>query len=217
MCNSSIRFCGQRRKLYIYRTTKTFSLLPVLSSYSDQELIRLLKQDDEGAFTELYNRYWERLLFIAGIKLRNLAIAEELVQDIFLDLWNRREHLEISGELSHYLATSMKYKVINAQAKQKRALDYARNAGSTQDLTGENNYHRLHFEELRRQLALLVADLPEKCRITYQLSRDQGLPAKEIARQLRVSEKAVEANLSRALRALRTGLSHLQILFFFLF
>jgi RNA polymerase sigma-70 factor (family 1) len=168
-----------------------------------------MKQDDEGAFTELYNRYWERLLFIAGIKLRDLAIAEELVQDIFFDLWQRRDRLELSGELSHYLAVCMKHKVINAQAKRKRALDYAQFATGRQEQTGENTEHWLRFEELKDQLARLVAGLPERCRITYQLSREYGLSQKEIALHLHVSEKAVEGNLSRALKALRLGLTHL--------
>jgi len=184
-------------------------LLPELSSYTDLELVRLLKQDDESAFTELYNRYWEKLLFIAGIKLRDLAIAEELVQDIFCDLWQRRDRLELSGELSHYLAVSMKHKVINVQAKRKRALDYEQFAVGRPEYTGENTEHWLRFEELKGQLALLVAGLPERCRITYQLSREYGLSQKEIARHLRVTEKAVEGNLSRALKALRLGLTHL--------
>ncbi len=174
-----------------------------------------MKQDEESAFTALYNRYWEKLLFIAGIKLRDLAIAEELVQDIFLDLWNRRDRLDISGELSHYLATCMKYKVINAQAKRKRAQDYAQLTAARLDRADESTDHWLQFEDLRHQLAKLVAGLPEKCRLTYQLSREQGLSQKEIAHRLRVSEKAVEGNLSRALRALRTGLSHLQIFLLF--
>jgi len=169
----------------------------------------LLKQDDDGAFTELYNRYWEKLLFVAGIKLRDLAIAEELVQDIFLDLWQRRNTLELSGELSHYLAVCMKHKVINVQARRKRALDYAQFAAGQPGQGSGNPEDWLRFEELKDQLALLVAGLPERCRITYQLSRDHGFSQKEIALQLQVSEKAVEANLSRALKALRVGLTRI--------
>ncbi|HEX9512273.1 MAG TPA: sigma-70 family RNA polymerase sigma factor [Puia sp.] len=179
-----------------------------LHSYSDQELFSLLRQSDEGAFTELYNRYWEKLLFIAGIKLRDLAIAEELVQDIFFDLWQRRYELEISGEPSHYLAVCMKHKVINAQAKIKRALDYQAYSGKLLKEADNSTEHWLSFEELKGQLASLVAGLPERCRITYQLSREAGLSQKQIARKLQVSEKAVEGNLSRALKALRSGLAH---------
>jgi RNA polymerase sigma-70 factor (ECF subfamily) len=190
-------------------------LSPALHTYTDQELFRLLRQNDEAAFTELYNRYWEKLLFIAGIKLRDLAIAEELVQDIFFDLWQRRSQLELTGEPSHYLAVCMKHKVINAQAKRKRALDYQAYSGKLSAREDNSTEHWLSFEELKDKLASLVARLPEKCRITYQLSREAGLSQKQIARKLQVSEKAVEGNLSRALKALRIGLSHFHSLIFF--
>jgi RNA polymerase sigma-70 factor (family 1) len=183
-------------------------LSSALHSYTDQELFHLLAQSDESAFTELYNRYWEKLLFIAGIKLRDLAIAEELVQDIFFDLWQRRSQLQLSGEPSHYLAVCMKNKVINVQAKRKRALDYQAYSGKILPQADNSTEHWLHFEELKDKLASLVAGLPERCRITYQLSREAGLSQKQIARQLKVSEKAVEGNLSRALKALRIGLAH---------
>lgn len=176
-----------------------------------------MRQDDEDAFTELYNRYWERLLFIAGVKLRDLAIAEELVQDIFFDLWQRRDRFELFGELNHYLAVCMKHKVINVQAKRKRAQDYALFAASRLEQAGQDTEHWLRFEELKDQLSRLVAGLPERCRITYQLSREQGLSQKEIAHRLHVSEKAVEGNLSRALKALRAGLSHLHTFIALLF
>jgi RNA polymerase sigma-70 factor (ECF subfamily) len=179
------------------------------SAYPDAQLLFLMGTGDEAAFTELYNRYWERLLFIAGIKLRDAALAEELVQDVFLDLWNRRETLDVKGELNAYLAVSMKYKVINAQARQRRTEAYIRSvseSGTAEDRSTEND---LQFDELRHRLEALVRGLPDKCRITYRLSREDLLTHKEIAHRLNVTEKAVEANLARALKSIRKGLSYL--------
>jgi len=177
--------------------------------YPDARLVFLLGTGDEKAFTELYNRYWERLLFIAGLKLKDLSIAEELVQDIFLDLWNRRTSLDIKGEVGAYLAVSMKYKVINAQVKLKRAEEYK--LIMARDLSEEDHSTEqfLQFDELRQRLAALVNELPEKCRITYQLSKEHNLSHKEIATRLLVSEKAVEANLARAMKSLRKGFTYL--------
>lgn len=175
------------------------------SSYPDAELLSLLATGDEQAFTELYNRYWERLLYVAGTKMRDLAIAEELVQDVFLDLWSRRETLDVRGELSAYLAVSMKYKVINIQARQKRAADYKKSLGEAADHSTE---HLVSFDDLRHRLESLVQGLPEKCRITFRLSREADLSHKEIASHLHVSEKAVEANLTRAIKSIRKGLSY---------
>jgi len=176
-------------------------------NYNDALLLALLKKSDDLAFTTIYNRYWNRLLFVAGVKFRDLAIAEEMVQDVFLDLWNRRSELDVTGSLEAYLAVSMKYKVINAQAKLKRALDFKLYAAEHQSVQDNSTVDWLNFHELQEKLTQLVASLPEKCRITYQLSREQGLSQKEIAYQLHVSEKAVEANLSRAVKSLRRAVA----------
>lgn len=176
---------------------------------SDTLLLELLKKGDDKAFTAMYNRYWDRLLFIAGIKFRDLAVAEEIVQDVFLDLWKRREELEITTGLEPYLAVSVKYKVINAQAKLKRAMEYRQYAVHHNPLHDNDTEEWLRFRELKHKLSRLVSALPEKCRITYQLSREEGLSQNEIAARLNVSKKAVEANLSRALKSLRKAFSHL--------
>lgn len=186
----------------------------VYSSYSDDCLLELMSGGDDEAFTEIYNRYWERLLYVAGIKCRNLGIAEEIVQDIFLDLWNRRASLNITSNLEGYLATSVKYRVINAQVKMKNGLDYKRHA--TETLSGQENTteHQLNFQELQSQLEKLVGQLPEKCRITYTLKED-GLSQKEIAAHLHISEKGVEANLARAMKSLRVSLRQFLSVFIF--
>lgn len=176
---------------------------------SDTLLLELLKKGDDKAFTAMYNRYWDRLLFIAGIKFRDLAIAEEMVQDVFLDLWKRREELDITTGLEPYLAVSIKYKVINAQAKLKRAMEYQQYAVHHTPIQGDDTEEWLRFKELKHKLSRLVSALPEKCRITYQLSREEGLSQNEIAARLNVSKKAVEANLSRALKSLRKAFNHM--------
>ena len=187
-----------------------------LTSYSDKELLSLISKSDDKAFTELYNRYWDKLLFISGIKFRDLSVAEEMVQDVFLDIWNRRLELNITGELEAYLAVSMKYKVINAQAKLKRATEYQQYSLIRKTQQDNSTEEWLSFNELKGRLSLLVSKLPEKCRITYLLSREQGLSQKEIAIKMHVTEKAVEANMSRAVKSLRIALKEILpcILFF---
>ncbi|MCW3092999.1 MAG: polymerase sigma-70 factor [Ferruginibacter sp.] len=180
-----------------------------LHSYSDSELLSLISKGDEMAFTELYNRYWDKLFFIAGIKFRDLAVAEEMVQDIFLDIWNRRTALNIIGEPEAYLAVSMKYKVINAQAKLKRAADYQKHALENKRPEDNSTEELLSFNELKGKLSQFVSKLPEKCRVTYQLSREDGLSQREIAIHLDITEKAVEANLSRARKSLRMAFKHI--------
>lgn len=180
-----------------------------MQELSDIQLLHQLREGDESAFTTLYKRYWKLLFTVAANKLDNLADAEELVQDVFSDFWDRRHSIELTGSLPAYLAVAMKYRVINLQARQRRArayTAYARENISPQDHSTEQ---WLSFEELKDQLSNLVARLPDRCRLTYQLSREQGLSQKEIARQMDISEKAVEHNLSRAVKSLKTALKHL--------
>lgn len=179
----------------------------VYSSYEDVILLRLLSGGDDEAFTEIYNRYWEKLLYVAGIKCRHLGIAEEIVQDIFLDLWNRRTGLNITGSLEGYLAASVKYRVINAQVKMKNGLAYQKHAIRNLSQQENTTEHQLNFHELQARLEKLVGQLPEKCRITYKLKED-GLSQKEIAAHLHITEKGVEANLARAMKTLRVSLKH---------
>lgn len=178
-----------------------------LRHISDQQLTEQLPYS-EAAFTEIYSRYWERLLFVATIKLKDPVMAEEIVQDIFLDLWKRRKNLAIAGSLEAYLSVAVKYRIINAHARIKRELDFL-------DSRKETTLYVepwLDEKELEKNYQLLVSQLPEKCRITYRLSREEGLSLKEIARKMSVSQKAVEANLTRSLKLLRFGLRKILLL-----
>ena len=189
----------------------------IFLSYTDKELLSAIADGDSNAFTELYNRYWDKLLFIAGAKFRDLSVAEEMVQDIFLDIWNRRSTLQINGELEAYLAVSMKYKVINAQAKLKRSAEFQQHLLHHQSEQDNSTEEWISFHELKERLSLHVSKLPERCRITYRLSKELGYSQKEIAAHLAISEKAVEANLSMAMKSVRLAMSHIRFfsLFFF--
>jgi RNA polymerase sigma-70 factor (ECF subfamily) len=182
---------------------------PFPHNTDENGLLNRLNNSDEAAFTEIYNLYWKRLFFLAAQKLQNLSEAEEIVQDIFLDLWKRRKVFDISVGLSAYLSVCVKYKVINLLARRNQHLRYSQHAFSLSTIADLSTQHTLQFEELQEQLIKETAKLPEKCRMVFQLSREQGYSQKQIAEQLKISEKTVESHISRALHSLRTGLSHL--------
>jgi RNA polymerase sigma-70 factor (ECF subfamily) len=175
---------------------------------NEKELLTLLRDGDEAAFTQIYNLYWKKCFFASAQKLQNLAEAEELVQDIFLDLWKRREELNVTTCLSAYLSGCIKYKVINLLAKKQLASKYVQHAITTGNLSDFSTEQDLRLHELKHQLLKETSRLPEKCRIVFQMSREEGFSQKQIAHQLNISEKTVESHLSKALRNLRTGLAH---------
>ncbi len=181
--------------------------MPNYNTLDDKELTALLQADDDLAFTELYNRYWSKLFAIAANKIRELDEAEEIVQDIFVSLWKRRHELGVIDTLSSYLAVSVKYRVIKVLDKRNNYQKYSDYNQHTTSIADDSTQQWLEFEELKTRLAGFVADLPEKCRLVYQLSRERGFPQKKIAIEMGISEKTVEAHLSKALKTLRTRLN----------
>jgi RNA polymerase sigma-70 factor (ECF subfamily) len=181
------------------------------TAYSDYQLLALLKDSEHDAFTELYNRYWKRLFAVAAGQLDHPAEAEELVQDLFLDLWNRRQDLAITSTLSAYLSVSVNYKVINRMARRHREQIHLNSLVA--DTIDHSLEEWLSFEELKERLEHVLSELPEKCKLVFTLSRTAGLTRREISRELGIAEKTVESHLTRALRQLRSALGSLLSLF----
>lgn len=175
------------------------------NEHDDSAWLSRLKDGDEGAFTALYNRFWKLLFVIAAKKLNDLSEAEEIVQEIFLDIWNRRENLQINGSLSAYLSACAKYKVISLMAKKNLNERYQQHIAAQSELDFSTQ-NWLQFEELRSQLEKETEKLPEKCQLVFRLSRETGLSQRQIANHLGISEKTVESHLTKALRTLRTSL-----------
>lgn len=172
--------------------------------YDDESLLGLLKQDDELAYTALYNRYWERMVTFAYVKLKSGADAKEVVQDVFLDIWNRRFNLQIPGNFQAYISGSVKYKIFTLLAKRKKAIFNYQELQAVPSSRSTEEW--LSYDQLRADLEKAVLQLPEKCRLVFKLSRESGLSAPEIARHLQISQKTVENHLTKALFRLRKAL-----------
>lgn len=178
------------------------------ASHTDQELLQLLQRGDDEAFSAIYLRYWDRLVVVATHRLDNLEEAREAVQEVFCNLYRRRHQLELTHSLNTYLAAAVKYEVFKRFAVKSRQRRLKQQALDGWQESVEDTLHYLRANELRTELLGLIKALPDKCRIVFQLSRDKGYSQKQIARELGIAEKTVEAHLSAALRKLRVGLSH---------
>lgn len=177
------------------------------SSYTDEELVALLKQGDQFALSALYMRYWDKLLVVAGNRLDDLEEAEEAVQDVFFSLWQRKEMLELKHSLSTYLAVAVKYRIIKTLDKRYRIKNKIENAGDLdlQVLSPSADAAMLEHE-LFDQIAAAINKLPEKCRIVFTMSREEGKSHKEIAEALDISTKTVEAHMNKAMKDLKNNL-----------
>lgn len=175
---------------------------------SDIDLVLLLKNGDRAAFTEIYNRYWKKLFIAAANKVGHLEEAEDIVQQLFINIWNRKAELEIKSSLSSYLSVAVKYRVLkqlNERYKHKHFSDEAAEAVLL-EIIDNSTQQWLDFQEVTERLSILVDALPEKCKLIYQLSRDKGYSHKQIAAALGLSEKTVEWYIGKALKFLKAGL-----------
>lgn len=185
------------------------------ASLENTMLVDLLSKDDEEAFTELYNRYWQKLFAIAYNRLAEVETAEDVVHDVFAGLWSNRHKLEIES-LENYLATATKYLVLAKIKRKIKERSFADSMESTSviEMSTESS---LHYKQILERVNQEVEALPEKCRLIFKYSRNEGLSAKQIASRLHLSPKTVENQLNKALNRLKPlSRTFFHLLLFFL-
>lgn len=175
------------------------------AKHSDETLLEELRSGNELAFSEVFKRHWKKVYRMAFLKLRSEELAEELVQDLFLALWEKRETLEITN-LAPYLATAIKHRVISHIRKQvvhQKYWDYYKTTFTESEAVTEKD---IEYNELLKQFEHGLFDLPEKSKKVFKLNRLEGRSIPEIANMLNLSEKAIEYHLTRSLKQLRLHL-----------
>lgn len=186
--------------------------LRLYAAWDDSALVQGLQRGDEQAFAEIYNRYGFSLIEQAYRKLDSREAAEEVVQELFTALWHRRATANIQ-KLKEYLGSSVKYQVINLF---KNKLTHAGYLAYCQALASEAD-HRTEQElaaaDLSAALHLGLTNLPGPAREIFQLSRMEHQTVPQIAIRLKLSPKAVEYHLTRALKLLRISLRDFLVLF----
>ena len=183
------------------------------SQLDDFELLELVKTGEEEAFRLIYDRYWDKLYTVARNRLNDPLDAEEIVQDIFCNFWRRRQTLELTKGLDNYFAVAVKFEIINRLARRAKTVKYKKEYATGHSDADNSFLHLLDYKEMKQQLSSMIGSLPEKCRIVFQLRHEQGYTHREIAEELKISEKTVEAHLSKARKTLRGALTLLWIIY----
>nr|WP_294997300.1 RNA polymerase sigma-70 factor [uncultured Sediminibacterium sp.] len=173
------------------------------ASYDNQFLLSQLAQSDEQAFMTLYQRYWQKIFTIANNRLENSQEAEDIVHDVFISLWQNR-HTQQIQQLENYLAVATKYIVLGRIKSKLRERKYRESVDTAMvvEMPVESS---LHYKRILLKVKTEVEKLPEKCRIIFQYSRNEGMSVKQIAKVMHISPKTVENQLNKALRHLRTA------------
>ncbi|MBC9929788.1 RNA polymerase sigma-70 factor [Chitinophaga qingshengii] len=167
-------------------------------------LVERLRQGDEKAFRALYDFYWEKQYDLACYKLGVKALAEEITQEVFVALWLQREELDPAKPIGAWLYGVTQNRILNTYRKQLSHHKYLQQV-PVQEIT-HNTTEQLSFNELNTVVQQRIAELPDKCREVFTMSRIQGFNTQQIAEMLNISPKTVNNHLVKALRIMRVNL-----------
>lgn len=170
-------------------------------------IVRTMTPVTEPAFELLFKTHFKGLYGYAYTILKDEVMAEEIVQQVFYKLWEKRNYLEIDTSPKAYLYKSVYHDSLNYLKHQKVKAAYAGHMARHADKETENASGKLLSGELKAKLHAAMNELPEQCRTIFQLSRYEGLKYQEIANVLGLSVKTIENQMGKALKILRTRLS----------
>jgi RNA polymerase sigma-70 factor (family 1) len=174
-------------------------------TFTDEQLVVQLSESNKRAFEEIYDRYWYKLYCISFHQTGSKEEAEELVHDLFESLWKRRLESKIT-HLSSYLFIALKYLVVNhirSQITWRKYQEYVLLNKMHEISTTEEN---IEFNDLSEAIDKAMKKLPEKTSRVFQLSRFENRSVKNIAKELHISEKAVEYHITKSLKVLKDNL-----------
>lgn len=174
--------------------------------FSDSELMGLVKEDDNKAFGEIYNRYRDFLIQSALRHFQSEQKAEDLVQEIFISLYNRRNEFELTVSFRAYLSQALKFKILNETRSQLVRDAYQRNFQYKYAYAGTKVYYAYETKELATNINRSINLLPEKCKRAFLLSRSEDLSYKDISGHLNISVSTVEKHIIKALKFLKTNI-----------
>ena len=197
-------------RYFVKRTVKRHSLqvfmLDKTDNISDNLLAIRIRDDNKDAFKSLYDRYSRKLYYFSLKYLCNNDEAEELVQSVFINIWEHRGSLNESMSVKNYIyrsAVNYIYNYIKKKAVRMRFIESEIQKGET---LSNHTYEQVFFHDLERSVNAIVGTLPSQQQKIFQLSRYEGLTHEEIAKKLDLSVRTVENQVFRALKVIRNKL-----------
>lgn len=181
---------------------------------ADKLILVHLKSSNQGVFEMVFKYYYSGLVIYADQILNNIPVSEDIVQSVFMKLWETRQTLEIRSFRSYFIQC-VKNSCVDHLRKQEVKNKYSREiTDNPQFEMQEDLWTKTELEELIQQA---IGKLPQRCREIFLMSRIEGLKTAEIAEKLQLSGRTVETQISKALKILRLELAdYLSLLIIFL-
>jgi RNA polymerase sigma-70 factor (ECF subfamily) len=193
----------------------------VAKSSSNTDLVKLLRDGDKIAFDTIYNKYCHKLHEFVMAYLKQEEDAEEIVQEVFIKIWNSRRKIDVYASFESFLFTiayNATISLLRKRLTESKSREYLK---SLQQIDAADQViDELQYKELEHKVQSLLKQLPPRQRQIYHLSREEGLTHKEIARELNISISTVNNHLVTTLKYLRSHIDSslaINILFLTLF
>lgn len=174
---------------------------------TEQEIVGAIRQGNERIFEVIFRKYYQSLCNYANSMLKELDEAEEIVQNLFSGIWEKRTDLEINVSLKSYLYRAVHNHCLNRIKHLKIRGEYEQYANNYFESSYESVSQTIMKNELELKIEEAIEKLPEQCRVIFRLSRFEELKYHEIAEQLGISPKTVENQVGKALKILRVELA----------
>lgn len=190
----------------------TCGLPALMRIYTDTELIELIRASDKQAFDQLYHRYWRLLYMLAVQKTGAPPEAEDIVQEIFIDLWNKRARLEVIHNLRPYLVSTAYHKIFHffrdKGVREKHLEDFAQFLGQMEGVSVESidlsaAVFETEFGRLQDIITATIDLMPGQMKKVAMMRYRQSMTASEIADELGISPLTVKKHLQIAMKRLR--------------
>jgi RNA polymerase sigma-70 factor (ECF subfamily) len=173
---------------------------------SSKLLLQQIKEDNQLALKSIFNSYYNSVYSSVFRIIQESNLAEDLTQEVFIRLWEKRKSIEINGELGPYLRRMAVNEALGHIRKNKKFAI----TDQVEELDKLSSYYdaetELNYKELSTAVQAALNKLPSKCRVVFNLSRFEGLSYKEISEQLEISIKTVENQIGKALKVMRENL-----------
>jgi len=173
---------------------------------NDRERLRRIRKGDVKQFEALFRSSYISLVNYAQTILKDRDTSEEIVQELFYVLWRDREKTNIMTSINGYLFKSVYNRCLHYLDHQKVVMKHASDLKEQRPVDQDDPSEVLKYKELHEKIAVIIGKLPERCAKIFCMNRFEGLKYSEIADQLAISIKTVEANMGKALKEFRKEL-----------
>jgi RNA polymerase sigma-70 factor (ECF subfamily) len=174
-----------------------------LNDISDNILAARIRQNDKNAFKTLYDRYSRKIYFFSLKHLNNASEAEELVQSVFINVWENRRSLNPDNSVKSYIYKAAVNYIINYLRKKTIRAGYIESELNKSDKYSDITYEQVFFQDLESSINSIVGTLPAQQQKIFSLGRTGGLSHEEIARRMGLSIRTVENQMYRSVQLIR--------------